>query len=149
MHDCFSVEVTPVGFVHVFILIPSTLHAEVVHVSLSSELPSDGPLLLSLPSSVSSPSSVVDAWLGTEVADPVGAVTAFAFKVTAVCASALPFNTAPVFMEIAVCDSMIPLTLEVVPSVAWPPTCQKMFLACAPPIKVTIAPLPTVRSCAI
>src|SRR5204862_6149556 len=32
---------------------------------------------------------------------------------------------------------------------ARPATCQNTFLACAPPLKVTIAPLPTVRFCAI
>ncbi len=74
---------------------------------------------------------------------PVGAVTAFASRVTAVCASARPFNIAPVLRTTAVCESMIPLTFEVVPSVAWPATCQNTFWDCAPPLRTTLAPLPT------
>jgi hypothetical protein len=54
-------------------------------------------------------------------------VTASAFNVTAVCASALPSSFAPVLITTAVWDKTIPLKSEVVPSVAWPATCQKMF----------------------
>lgn len=60
---------------------------------------------------------------------PVGTVTALASNVTAVCANALPFSVAPVFIPISVLDNTIPLKSAVVPSVAWPATCQKMFLA--------------------
>ena len=35
---------------------------------------------------------------------------------------------------------MVPLKLEVVPRVAEVPTCQKMFLACAPPLRITWRP---------
>ncbi len=88
--------------------------------------------------------------VGVGVDDPpLGAVTALAFNVTAVCASTLPFSFAPVFSTIAVWDNMIPLTSEVVPSVACPATCQKMFLAWAPPLSVIMAPLPTSRFCPI
>ncbi len=61
------------------------------------------------------------------VADPVGIVTVSASKVTAVCAINLPFTVAPVFTTIAVCDNIIPSKLEVVPRLACPATCQKMF----------------------
>ena len=86
--------------------------------------------------------------VGADVADP-GAVTALAINVTAVCASALPFSFAPLFITIAVWDNIIPLTSDVVPSVACPATDQKMFLACAPPLRITLTPLPTLRVCAI
>ena len=80
---------------------------------------------------------------------PAGAVTVLASSVTAVCASALPFSLAPVFITIAVWDNIIPLTSDVVPRVACPATCQKMFWLCAPPLSVTMAPSPTLRVCAI
>ena len=43
-------------------------------------------------------------------------------KVTSVCANALPYSVAPVFITIAVWQRMIPLNWEVVPSVVWPAT---------------------------
>ena len=43
---------------------------------------------------------------------------------------------------------MIPLKSAAVPRVAWPATCQKMFLGCAPPLSVMMALLFTVRFCA-
>ncbi len=88
---------------------------------------------------------------GVEVAvvEPVGSVTALASSVTPDCASALPLSLAPVFNTIAVWESMIPLKSEVVPKVACPATCQKMFWGCAPPARVMMAPLPTSRFCAI
>src|SRR5205085_6962222 len=78
-----------------------------------------------------------------------GFVMAVAFSVTAVCASARPVILAPVLNAISVLERMMPLKSEVVPSVALPATCQNTFLACAPPLKVTMAPLPTVRFCAM
>jgi hypothetical protein len=59
----------------------------------------------------------------------LGLVTAFICNVTAVCASALPLITAPVFIAINVLHNTIPLKLAVVPRVVSPATCQKMFLA--------------------
>ena len=38
---------------------------------------------------------------------------------------------------------MVPLKMENVPRVAEVPTCQKMFLACAPPARMTLIVLPT------
>ena len=87
--------------------------------------------------------------VGVIVPAPAGSVTASAINVTAVCASARPFSFAPAFITTAVLDNMIPLTSEVVPRVACPATCQKMFRACAPPLRVTIVPEPTLRVCAI
>jgi hypothetical protein len=71
------------------------------------------------------------------------------FNVTVVFANALPFNTAPAPSEIDVWDNIVPLNVAVAPMVAWPPTCQKTFLACAEPLRMTVTPLATVRSCAI
>ncbi len=78
-----------------------------------------------------------------------GFITALAFNVTAVCASARPFNVAPVFSTIAVWHNILPLKTDVVPRVVWPATCQKMFLANAPPIRLIWAPLPRLRVCPI
>ena len=58
--------------------------------------------------------------------------TVVASSVTAVCASARPVIEAPVLKTIAVCDRMMPLNADVVPSVASPATCQKTLRACAP-----------------
>jgi len=41
---------------------------------------------------------------------------------------------------------MTPLKSDVVPRVACPAICQKIFFATAPPARVTIAPFATVRS---
>ncbi len=73
---------------------------------------------------------------------PYGAVTVLALNVTAVCANALPVITAPAASEINVLLNIFPLKSAAAARVAWPETCQKMFLACAPPIKVTMAPPP-------
>ena len=89
--------------------------------------------------------------LGNSSSFPYGAgsTTVSPINVTAVCASALPFSVAPLFSTIAVLSNMFPLKTDVVPRVVWPATCQKMFLACAPPLRITWTPLPTVRVCAI
>src|ERR1700690_1027989 len=81
---------------------------------------------------------------------PYGATVA-ASRVTCVCANALPCKVAPVCNIICLALRMVPLKLDVVPRVApvRPPTCQTIFLACAPPARVTMAPLATVRSPAI
>src|ERR1035437_7712414 len=63
--------------------------------------------------------------------------TVVAWGVTAVCASALPFSTAPVCNAMFFKSKMFPLNVEVVPRVVVPATCQKMFLACAPPARMT------------
>jgi hypothetical protein len=76
-------------------------------------------------------------------------LTLLASNVTAVWAKAFPVITAPVCITIAVLLRMIPLKLEVVPSVATPATCQKIFLACAPPISITFLALDTLRPPAI
>jgi hypothetical protein len=70
-------------------------------------------------------------------------------SVTAVCANALPHNVAPVCSAIFVLSRIFPLKTDVVPSVVAPATCQKMLFAWQPPLRVTIAPLPTVRVSAI
>src|SRR6267378_1370893 len=80
---------------------------------------------------------------------PYGLATVFVFNVTVVFASALPFNTAPAPSVIDVWDNIVPLKVAVAPTVAWPPTCQKTFLACAEPPRTTVTPLDTVRSDAI
>jgi len=48
-------------------------------------------------------------------------------------ASARPCRLTPLFSVIDVSASMFPLKIEFVPRVAELPTCQKMFLAWAPP----------------
>ncbi len=78
--------------------------------------------------------------------DPVNALES---RVMAVWANSLPLTTAPVFTSIRVLHRMIPLKSDVVPKVVCPATGQKTFLATAPPLNVTMAPFPTVRSCAI
>ena len=72
-----------------------------------------------------------------------------ASNVTAVCASALPCNLAPVLNTIAVLDKIFPLKSAVVPSVAFPATCQKMFLGSAPPLRIIFFPDQTVKFPAI
>src|SRR5665811_455106 len=68
------------------------------------------------------------------------------FKVTAACASSLPFTVEPVPVVIAVPDSITPsMCAGDPPMVAPPPTCQKMFLAFALPPKRTIAAAAVVR----
>ena len=78
-----------------------------------------------------------------------GTLIVLATKVTATCASALPFSVAPEFITITVAHKMLPLNTDVVPSVVWPATCQKMFFGCAPPLKTTCAAELTTRVCAI
>src|SRR3989338_4632146 len=119
---------SPFCCVHLLVRFPSESQSDQdVHCASSSDelsaslsslfVPSLPALLVPL-----SPSLVLGAGLGggvgTAVAVPVGAVTALASNVTAVCASALPFKVAPVFMAMAVWDNIIPLKFEVVPSVA-------------------------------
>ena len=58
-----------------------------------------------------------------------------------VCASSLLFADAPVFTAISVFASKTPSKCAVVPMVTAPATCQKIFLASAPPAKVTRAAL--------
>ena len=73
------------------------------------------------------------------VSDPVGAVTASPINVTSVCESALPFSVAPKSITISPEGParMVPSTKEVLPRVATPATCQKMFEAWQFPVKVT------------
>src|SRR6185312_16434706 len=59
-------------------------------------------------------------------------------RITAVCAKALPFKEALVPSVIPVFESIIPSKWAVVPIVTVPATCQKMFLACAPLLKVML-----------
>lgn len=61
-------------------------------------------------------------------------------NVTAVCASALPFNVAPVCSTIAVWSRIFPLKTDVVPSVVCPATCQKMLEARQPLVRITCLP---------
>jgi hypothetical protein len=72
------------------------------------------------------------------VPDGPGFATALPAKVTAPTrASALPFNTAPVFSVMLACARIVPLKLVDVPRVAELPTCQNTLEACAPPIRLT------------
>ena len=66
-----------------------------------------------------------------------------------VCTSALPFMVELAFMVMEAYAMMVPWKAEDVPRVAELPTCQKMFLACAPPVKMTLRPTPTVSVLAI
>src|SRR5680860_312261 len=77
--------------------------------------------------------------------------TVLASSVTWVCASALPFNTAPVCMIICFALNIVPLNVEYVPRVApiGPPTCQKTFEAKAPPESNTLIPEGTLPAEAI
>ena len=61
-------------------------------------------------------------------------------NVTAVCANARPVNVAPVFIAINVLSRIIPLKTEPVLRVVVPATCQKIFFACAPPVRITFLP---------
>ena len=71
-------------------------------------------------------------------------------KVTApVSDNALPFGAAPVPSEMEAWARMLPLKMEVVPSVAEVPTCQKMLAACAPPCRMNWLPLKVVSALAI
>src|SRR5680860_631776 len=85
---------------------------------------------------------------GTVVAEDE---TVLASSVTWVCASALPFNTAPVCMIICFALNIVPLKVEYVPRVApiGPPTCQKTFEAKAPPESNTLIPEGTLPAEAI
>ena len=66
-----------------------------------------------------------------------------------VCTSALPFMVELAFMVMEAYAMMVPLKTEEVPSVAELPTCQKMFLAWAPPVKITLPLTATVSVLAI
>src|ERR1035438_7708543 len=65
------------------------------------------------------------------------------------CASARPSRVELAFIVMEEYAMMVPLKTEDVPSVAELPTCQKMFLAWAPPVKMTWRPTPTVSVLAI
>jgi hypothetical protein len=83
-------------------------------------------------------------------ASGVGILPASPLNVTApVWASALPSIVELAFIVMDAYAIMVPLKFEDVPRVAELPTCQKMFLACAPPIKMTSRPTPTVSVLAI
>ena len=69
------------------------------------------------------------------VSNDYGFVRVLASKVTAVCASARPVRLAPVLSTICVWLRIFPCMLAVVPTTAWPATCQKMFWARAPPAR--------------
>ena len=71
---------------------------------------------------------------------------ALSSSATRLCPSARPFIEAPVLSVIAVFERMIPSKCEVVPSVAWPATCQKTFFASAPPLSTTCVAAAVVRS---
>ena len=64
-------------------------------------------------------------------------------------ASALPSSVELAFIVIDEYAIMVPMKTEDVPRVAELPTCQKMFLACAPPVRMTLRPTPTVSVLAI
>ena len=74
-------------------------------------------------------------------------VILFPSNVTAVCDNALPSNVAPVAITIPFDARIIPLKFELVPrdTPVPPPTCQNIFAACTPPLKVTIAPFATIK----
>src|SRR4051812_41545161 len=55
-------------------------------------------------------------------------------------ASALPSSVAPVLKVIDCIARMFPLKTEVVPNVAEVPTCQKILVAKAPPLRITLRP---------
>src|SRR6202050_437291 len=75
-----------------------------------------------------------------------GALTVLHAIVTApLRASALPVRVAPVSSVIDCSDNMVPSKIELVPRVAELETCQKTFLACAPPARITCV-LPMVVS---
>jgi len=65
-------------------------------------------------------------------------VTTFFWRVTAVCASSLPFVDAPVFMAICVLARIVPSECALVPMATPPADCQKTFLAIAPPLRITL-----------
>src|ERR1017187_2869087 len=65
------------------------------------------------------------------------------------CASALPSKVELAFIVMDAYAMMVPLKTEEVPSVAELPTCQKMFLAWAPPVKMTLPLTATVSVLAI
>ena len=57
-----------------------------------------------------------------------------------VLANALPSSVAPVLKVMDSIAKTVPLKTEVVPKVAELPTCQKMFDANAPPLRITLRP---------
>ena len=76
----------------------------------------------------------------------VGITTLLAASVTApIRAKALPFSAAPVLRVIDWFAMIVPLNVEVVPSVAELPTCQKTFVDFAPPLRITDRPDVVVR----
>lgn len=71
----------------------------------------------------------------------MGMTTELAAIVTApIRASARPFSVAPVFSVMDWSARIEPMKLDVVPIVAELPTCQKMFEALAPPLRITLRP---------
>lgn len=75
------------------------------------------------------------------VGTDVGAEMVVAMSVTAVCANALPFSVAPFCIAMFVLANMIPSTCEPGLRVTAPATCQKMFLAWAPPTRRIFLPV--------
>jgi len=61
--------------------------------------------------------------------------------VTAVCANSRPFIDALALISIFVLPSMIPSKCAPVPILTLSDDCQKMFLACAPPVRIILVPL--------
>jgi hypothetical protein len=87
---------------------------------------------------------------GTKPLGGPGLMMVLDCKVTApVSDNALPFGAAPVPSEMEAWARMLPLKMEVVPSVAEVPTCQKMLASCAPPCRMIWLPLKLVSALAI
>ena len=77
-------------------------------------------------------------------------LTVFASIVTAATrAKARPSSVAPVASVMDWSAMIVPLNTEVVPKVAELPTCQKMFEALAPPLRMTCRPEVVVKVDAI
>ena len=55
-------------------------------------------------------------------------------------ANNLPFTAEPLFTVMDTAAKIFPLKMVVVPKVAELPTCQKIFFACAPPLKTMLVP---------
>ena len=63
-----------------------------------------------------------------------------AIVIVPVLASALPSSVAPVSNVMDCIAITVPLKTEVVPKVAELPTCQKILVARAPPLRITLRP---------
>ena len=66
-----------------------------------------------------------------------------------VLANALPLRVAPVLKVIDCMANIVPIKTDVVPNVAELPTCQKIFDANAPPLRITWRPVVVVSVDAI